>query len=87
MDRNFPVAARSSAAIAIFIALIAPAQQTMPSGMAHMPGHMYMTTLRPPRPGDQEKADAVHGLQEGPHRRLRNLSSPVAATAISLHPA
>jgi hypothetical protein len=59
MDRNFPVAARSSAAIAIFIALIAPAQQTMPSGMAHMPGHMYMTTLRPPRPGDQEKADAV----------------------------
>ena len=29
------------------------------SGMAHMAGHMYMTTLRPPKPGDQQKADAI----------------------------
>jgi hypothetical protein len=29
------------------------------SGMAHMPGHMYMTTVRPPQPGDRQKADAV----------------------------
>src|ERR1700680_2659627 len=28
-------------------------------GMAHMAGHMYMTVLRPPQPGDQQKADAV----------------------------
>lgn len=28
-------------------------------GMAHMAGHMYMTALRPPAPGDQERADAV----------------------------
>ena len=27
--------------------------------MAHMAGHMYMTALRAPRPGDQQKADAV----------------------------
>jgi hypothetical protein len=29
------------------------------SGMAHMGGHMYMTTLRPIQPGDQQKADAI----------------------------
>ena len=29
------------------------------SGMAHMAGHMYMTPLRPPQAGDQQKADAV----------------------------
>ena len=28
-------------------------------GMAHMAGHMYMTTLRPIQPGDQQKADAI----------------------------
>jgi hypothetical protein len=28
-------------------------------GMAHMAGHMYMTSLRPRQPGDQQKADAV----------------------------
>ena len=27
--------------------------------MSHMAGHMYMTTLRPPKPGDQQKADAI----------------------------
>src|SRR5271156_6341299 len=26
---------------------------------SNMPGHMYMTTLRPAKPGDQQKADAV----------------------------
>ena len=29
------------------------------SGMAHMAGHMYMTALRSPKPGDQHKADAI----------------------------
>jgi hypothetical protein len=28
-------------------------------GMAHMAGHMYMTVLRPVKPGDQQKADAI----------------------------
>jgi hypothetical protein len=27
--------------------------------MAHMPGHMYMTSLRPIKAGDQQKADAI----------------------------
>jgi hypothetical protein len=27
--------------------------------MAHMAGHMYMTVLRTPKPGDQQKADAI----------------------------
>jgi hypothetical protein len=38
------------------------AQQSAPAsmaGMAHMAGHMYMTTLRPIQPGDQQKADAI----------------------------
>ena len=29
------------------------------SGMAHMSGHMYMTSLRPSHPGDKAKADAI----------------------------
>jgi hypothetical protein len=28
-------------------------------GMAHMSRHMYLTTIRPPQPGDQQKADAI----------------------------
>src|ERR1700739_5022046 len=28
-------------------------------GRAHMAGHMYLTTLRPPQAGDRQKADAV----------------------------
>jgi hypothetical protein len=28
-------------------------------GMAHMAGHMFLTALRPPNPGDRQKADAV----------------------------
>ncbi len=28
-------------------------------GMAHMSGHMYMTSLRPPKAGDQQKADTI----------------------------
>ncbi|MGB6111670.1 MAG: hypothetical protein WBG35_11145, partial [Acidobacteriaceae bacterium] len=27
--------------------------------MTHMAGHMYLTSLRPMQPGDQQKADAV----------------------------
>jgi hypothetical protein len=29
------------------------------SGMAPMEGHMYMTTIRPSKPGDRQKADAI----------------------------
>jgi hypothetical protein len=29
------------------------------AGMADMQSHMYMTTLRAPKPGDQQKADAI----------------------------
>jgi hypothetical protein len=32
---------------------------TASGGMAHMGGHMYMTTLQPIQPGDQQKADAI----------------------------
>jgi len=50
------------AALLVSIAPTLPAQSatdhTMP-GMAHMSGHMYMTSLRPMKPGDQAKADAI----------------------------
>jgi hypothetical protein len=36
-----------------------PAAEMSHGGMAHMSGHMYMTTLRPLKPGDRQKADAV----------------------------
>jgi hypothetical protein len=35
------------------------ASDTPSGGMAHMAGHMYMTSLRAMQPGDQQKADAV----------------------------
>jgi hypothetical protein len=28
-------------------------------GMAHMSGHLFMSTLRPISPGEQKKADAI----------------------------
>src|ERR1700704_1356887 len=37
----------------------APAFDSGQQGMAHMAGHMYMTVLRPAKPGDQQKADAI----------------------------
>jgi hypothetical protein len=42
------------------IALDLPAQSgaDMP-GMAHMSGHMYLTSLRPLKPGEKAKADAI----------------------------
>src|ERR1700747_3655280 len=30
-----------------------------PQGRAHMAGHMYITVLRPIKPGDQQRADAI----------------------------
>lgn len=56
---------RAFAVPCILIALSAlslRAQSANPAhsgGMAHMTGHMYMTTLRPKQPGDQVKADAI----------------------------
>lgn len=37
----------------------ASANSASSGSMAHMQGHMYMTTLRPLEPGDQQKADAI----------------------------
>lgn len=46
---------------AILLAKASPQSQEPASGhsMAHMSGHMYMTALRAPQPGDQEKADLI----------------------------
>ena len=45
------------------LALAGITAAALPSGengnMAHMTGHMHMTALRPPQPGDQQKADAI----------------------------
>lgn len=49
--------------ICLSAALIPAAAQSVQSGsmpgMGHMAGHMYLTSLRPVQPGDQQKADAV----------------------------
>jgi hypothetical protein len=37
----------------------APAPVVQHAGMAHMAGHMYMTSLRAPQPGDKQKAAAI----------------------------
>jgi len=39
--------------------LTAAAFDSGQQGVAHMAGHMYMTVLRPAKPGDQQKADAI----------------------------
>ena len=55
----------SVAVLGVAVTLVAPglrgqeAQTASGGGMAHMAGHMYMTTLRPAQPGDQQKADAI----------------------------
>jgi hypothetical protein len=36
-----------------------PATNMGGNSMAHMSGHMYMTSLRSPKPGDKAKADAI----------------------------
>ena len=41
------------------IAASMPNGTDTPGGMAHMAGHMYMTALRAPQAGDQQKADAI----------------------------
>ncbi|HEX4581315.1 MAG TPA: hypothetical protein VH139_04605 [Acidobacteriaceae bacterium] len=43
----------------VFAASMANGPNAASGGMAHMAGHMYMTSLRTPTAGDQQKADAV----------------------------
>jgi hypothetical protein len=70
--KNIPsTTVRTLAALSLNVAVVfsipARAQQPTPSatpaaisgGMAHMGGHMYMTTLRPVQPGDREKAAQI----------------------------
>jgi hypothetical protein len=61
-SRSVPTAAALFLATA-FVAFLphAQAQDSMSAmpGMAHMSGHMFLTTLRPAQPGDQQKADAI----------------------------
>jgi hypothetical protein len=49
----------ASLTLGLVIMLSAVVRGGQSGAMAHMPGHMYITTLRPPQPGDQQKADAV----------------------------
>src|SRR5271156_6990381 len=60
MQRSIPF--RSNACLATLLcwalAGITPAPAANMAD-SNMPGHMYMTTLRPVQPGDQQKADAV----------------------------
>lgn len=77
--------------VAITVALPAQSDHDMP-GMAHMSGHMYMTSLRPMQPGDKAKADAIvadakqvmapyedyrKALADGYHIFLPNIPQPL----------
>jgi hypothetical protein len=42
----------------VSLAAVAGGQQPG-AGMAHMAGHMYMTELKTPKPGDQQRADSI----------------------------
>jgi hypothetical protein len=63
--RILQISSRALSGAVLLIALGGFAQQNVSSadspggGMSHMSGHMYMTSLRPLQPGDQQKADAV----------------------------
>ncbi len=69
--RRFVVTARFAAFLSAIVLLGAGAtfaqsgQQSAPSptaaheNMSHSPGHMYMTSLRPAQPGDQQRAEAI----------------------------
>jgi hypothetical protein len=48
------------ATLTVGLAIMVTAVRGDQSGaLQHMAGHMYMTTLRVPQPGDQQKADAI----------------------------
>jgi hypothetical protein len=53
-SRRFYRSAVSMAAGAVLLVLLVGA-----ASMPHRQGHMFMTALRPPQPGDQKKADSV----------------------------
>lgn len=69
----------------------AGAQSTMPVGpqadagsmsggdMTHMAGHMYLTSLRPMQPGDQQKADAVVAAAKQAMEPYRDYHKALAA--------
>jgi hypothetical protein len=67
MIGRFRPRAAGSAILCLVIALIggaapagaAPSPGMSDGDMAHMSGHMYMTTLRPLKSGDQQRADAL----------------------------
>ena len=42
--------------------------------MSHMSGHMYMTTLRPVKDGDRQKAEALVAECRGGHGALQGVS-------------
>lgn len=90
--------ARLAAALILSLAsLVASAQQpaqpdSAMAGMPGMSGHMYLTALRPPQPGDQQKADAIvaaaraamepyrdyrKALADGYHIFLPNVPQPI----------
>lgn len=55
--RIFPCSA--AIAIAACVTAASAVGSDEHGGMSNMPGHMYMTTLRAPKPGDQQKADDI----------------------------
>jgi hypothetical protein len=80
-----------SLALCAVVCLALDPDKASADDMAGMSGHMYMTTLRPEKPGDREKADAVvaaakeamapyrdyhKALEDGYHIFLPNVRQP-----------
>jgi hypothetical protein len=56
---RFPLSAMGRICSSVAMAALLTATAWSDEGMAHMSGHMTMTTLRPIREGDRQKADSV----------------------------
>lgn len=56
---RFPLSAVGRICSSVAIAALLTATAWADEGMAHMSGHMTMTTLRPLKEGDRQKADSV----------------------------
>ncbi len=57
--RNFGTCLVPVLGAGLALAVLAAGQQSVMSNMAHMPGHMHMSSVRPVGPGDQARAQAI----------------------------
>jgi len=62
------------------------AMKTMGPSMAAMAGHMYVTPLRPPQPGDEQKAEAVVAQVKAAIERYKDYHNALADGYVIANP-